>query len=241
MKSAAAYTNKRRVMAEAGNVKVQQIGNIATNYGPLQPVLPSQASPLTVTACGPNFTEYNYFKGCRTLKNHDCSKNQTEWIASSSNVKYDGNYILGLSNITKLGGSNSAFDEGAFTISNYSNFTVTFKVGTNLQETPFSLGTIQRLWEDTKEARIYSARYAFLFHTAIGGFVECYSADTDTSYASTTYNTNNVFKIVATPQYITFYKDDTYMYRMVRVTSEPLYINISLYRLGSSFKDIKIT
>ena len=74
MKSAAAYTNKRRVMAEAGNTKVQQIGNIATNYGPLQPVLPSQASPLTVTACGPNFTEYNYFKGCRKIKHATCFK-----------------------------------------------------------------------------------------------------------------------------------------------------------------------
>ena len=72
MKSAAAYTNQRRVLAEARNTKVQQIGDIATNYGPLQPVLPSQASPLTPTSCGPNFTTYVYFKGCRNLKRHIC-------------------------------------------------------------------------------------------------------------------------------------------------------------------------
>jgi hypothetical protein len=72
MKSAAAYTNKRRVMAEAGNTKVEQIGSVATNYGPLQPVLPSQAAPLTVVACGPDFTPYTYFKGCRNLKHHTC-------------------------------------------------------------------------------------------------------------------------------------------------------------------------
>ena len=70
MKSAAAYTNKRRVMAEAGNTKVEQIGNIATNYGPLQPVLPSQ---LAVTACGPDFAHHIYFKGCRNLKHHKCT------------------------------------------------------------------------------------------------------------------------------------------------------------------------
>lgn len=74
MKSAAAYTNKRRVMAEAGNTKVQQIGNIATNYGPLQPVLPSQISPLTPISCGPDFTEYVYFKGCRKTKHVACFK-----------------------------------------------------------------------------------------------------------------------------------------------------------------------
>jgi len=71
MRSAAAYTDKRRVMAEA-DIKVQQIGNIATNYGPLQPVLPSQASPLTVTSCVPDFTVYVYFKGCRFLKHSTC-------------------------------------------------------------------------------------------------------------------------------------------------------------------------
>jgi hypothetical protein len=59
-------------MAEAGNTKVQQIGNIATNYGQLQPVLPSQTSPLPVISCGPNFTEYVYFKGCRFLKHSNC-------------------------------------------------------------------------------------------------------------------------------------------------------------------------
>lgn len=72
MKSAAAYTNRRRVMAEAGNTKVEQIGNIATNYGPLQPVLPSQGAPLTPTACGPDFTHYVYFKGCRNVKGTTC-------------------------------------------------------------------------------------------------------------------------------------------------------------------------
>ena len=72
MKSAAAYTNKRRVMAEAGNTKVEQIGNVATNYGSLQPTLPSQASPLTPITCGPDFTHYSYFKGCRSLKHHTC-------------------------------------------------------------------------------------------------------------------------------------------------------------------------
>ncbi len=72
MRSAAAYTNKRRVMAEAGNTKVEQIGSVATNYGRLQPVLPSQASPLTPIACGPNFTHYVYFKGCRTVKHTAC-------------------------------------------------------------------------------------------------------------------------------------------------------------------------
>lgn len=74
MKSAAAYTNQRRVLAEAGNTKVEQIGNIATNFGPLQPVLPSQTTPLTPTACGPDFTHYVYFKGCRNLKAHTCVK-----------------------------------------------------------------------------------------------------------------------------------------------------------------------
>jgi hypothetical protein len=72
MKSAAAYTNKRRVMAEAGNTKVQQIGDVATNYQKLQAVLPSQASPLTVVSCGPDFTTYTYFKGCRKLRHHTC-------------------------------------------------------------------------------------------------------------------------------------------------------------------------
>jgi hypothetical protein len=74
MKSAAAYTNKRRVMAEAGNTKVEQIGNVATNYGRLQPVLPSQASPLTPIVCGPDFTHYVYFKGCRNVKHAVCIK-----------------------------------------------------------------------------------------------------------------------------------------------------------------------
>lgn len=68
MRSAACYTNKRRVMAEAGNTKVEQIGNIAVNYGYLQPVLPSTPT----VGCGPNFTHYVYFKGCRYLKHHTC-------------------------------------------------------------------------------------------------------------------------------------------------------------------------
>jgi hypothetical protein len=72
MRTAAAFTNKRRVMAEAGNTKVQQIGNIATNYGSLQPVLPSRASPLSPVGCGPDFTHHTYFKGCRYLKHHPC-------------------------------------------------------------------------------------------------------------------------------------------------------------------------
>jgi hypothetical protein len=67
MVTASAYTNKRRVMAEAGNVKVDQIGNVATNYGNLQPVLPSQASPLSVVKCGPDFTSRVYTKGCKVL------------------------------------------------------------------------------------------------------------------------------------------------------------------------------
>lgn len=68
MKSAAAYTNKKRVMAEAGNTKVEQIGNVATNYGRLQPVLPSTSS----VSCGPDFTHYVYFKGCRVIKHTVC-------------------------------------------------------------------------------------------------------------------------------------------------------------------------
>lgn len=72
MKTAAAYINQKRIIAEAGNTKVEQIGNIAINYNQLQSVLPSQASPLTVIACTPDFTIYTYFKGCRSLKHHTC-------------------------------------------------------------------------------------------------------------------------------------------------------------------------
>lgn len=72
MKSAAAYTNKRRVMAEAGNTKVEYPGNVAKNYGGLQPVLPSQSTPLTPISCGPDFTHYVYFKGCRVIKHTVC-------------------------------------------------------------------------------------------------------------------------------------------------------------------------
>lgn len=72
MKTASAYTNQKRVMAEAGNLKVDQIGKIATNYGDLQPVLPSQASPLMPVACGPDFTTYTYFKGCIPNKYSNC-------------------------------------------------------------------------------------------------------------------------------------------------------------------------
>lgn len=74
MKTAAAYTNKRRIMSEAGNLKVEQVGNIAVNYGHLQPVLPSQASPLTPVYCSPDFTHYVYFKGCRVLKHAICGQ-----------------------------------------------------------------------------------------------------------------------------------------------------------------------
>ena len=70
MKSAAAYTNKRRVMAEAENTKVEQIGNIATNYKLLQSVLPSTPS----VGCVPDFTHYTYFKGCRNVKHTTCLK-----------------------------------------------------------------------------------------------------------------------------------------------------------------------
>jgi photosystem II stability/assembly factor-like uncharacterized protein len=86
MKSAAAYTNKRRVIAEAGNTKVEQIGNIATNYGPLQPVLPSQTTPLTPVACGPDFTHYEYFKGCRTVKNATCNIPQPQWTFTATSL-----------------------------------------------------------------------------------------------------------------------------------------------------------
>ena len=61
MRSAAAYTNKRQVMAEAGNTKVEYPGSVAKNYSQIQSVLPSQASPLTPIACGPEFTHYVYF------------------------------------------------------------------------------------------------------------------------------------------------------------------------------------
>ena len=50
-------------MAEAGNLKVDQIGNVATNYQILQSVLPS-----TPTAgCVPDYTSRVYFKGCKVI------------------------------------------------------------------------------------------------------------------------------------------------------------------------------
>lgn len=73
MKTAAAYINQKRVMAEAGNLKVDQIGKIATNFSPLQSVLPSQKAPLTPIACGPDFTAYTYFKGCKHMKHTVCN------------------------------------------------------------------------------------------------------------------------------------------------------------------------
>ena len=82
-------------MAEAGNTKVEQIGNIATNYGPLQPVLPSQTSPLTPVACGPDFTHYVYFKGCRVpLTNVPCNIPPTAIEYSGGNVQTESTNIL---------------------------------------------------------------------------------------------------------------------------------------------------
>lgn len=63
MVTASAYTNKRRVMAEAGNLKVDQIGNVATNFQRLQPVLPSTPT----TGCVPDYTSRVYFKGCKVV------------------------------------------------------------------------------------------------------------------------------------------------------------------------------
>lgn len=63
MVTASAYTNKRRIMAEAGNLKVDQIGNVATNFQRLQPVLPST---LTI-GCSPDFTSRVYLKGCKVV------------------------------------------------------------------------------------------------------------------------------------------------------------------------------
>lgn len=50
MKSAAAYTNKRRVSAEASNNKVQYPGNVARNSQSLAPACP----------INPNFQVLNY-------------------------------------------------------------------------------------------------------------------------------------------------------------------------------------
>lgn len=48
--SAQGYTNRVRTLAEARNNKVQQIGNIATNYVPIQ-----------ATACvSPDYSVLNY-------------------------------------------------------------------------------------------------------------------------------------------------------------------------------------
>ena len=63
MVTASAYTTKRRILAEAGNLKVDQIGNIATNYQPLQSVLPSTPT----TGCSPDYTSRVYLKGCKLL------------------------------------------------------------------------------------------------------------------------------------------------------------------------------
>lgn len=240
MKSAAAYTNKRRVMAEAGNTKVEQIGNVATNYGTLQPVLPSQASPLTPVSCGPDFTHYSYFKGCRSMKNATCKQVSPldEWVAfSSSNINLN---LQGV-NATKIGGSSSEYDAGIYTNLWYNNFTLTFKLGTGLQEITVGLGTIQQLFGSTRESRIYNSRYALLIHdTTEGGNAECYSADSDSSYAGVTYTDSTIFKMIATATLISFYKDDEFMHSFNRVTLEPLYINISFYKVGNSLKDIHV-
>ena len=50
-------------MAEAGNLKVDQIGNVATNYQPLQAVLPSTPT----VGCLPDYTPRVYLKGCKVL------------------------------------------------------------------------------------------------------------------------------------------------------------------------------
>ena len=91
MKSAAAYTNKRRVMAEAENTKVEQIGNIATNYKLLQSVLPSTPS----VGCGPDFTHYTYFKGCVRSKYADCILKESVYLEEIvAGVLNDGNSTL---------------------------------------------------------------------------------------------------------------------------------------------------
>ena len=50
MSSAACYTNKRRVIAESKNSKVNYPGNIANGSQPLLPTL----------GCNPNFTVQSY-------------------------------------------------------------------------------------------------------------------------------------------------------------------------------------
>ncbi len=232
MKSAAAYTNKRRVMAEAGNTKVEQIGNIATNYGPLQPVLPSTSS----IKCGPDFTRYSYFKGCPNLKHSICviPIPLSFWI-TTPNVN-----LVSDSSVTKTGGSNTALDEGIFTTSAYTNFTVTFKVA-SIKETTVALGYVPQLFGNNRDSRRVNARYAMLIHESLGGFVECYSAFEDSSYGASNFTVNSVLKITATSTLISFYKDNTLLHSFNRENNSPLYVNISLYRLGSSVTDITIT
>lgn len=62
MQSAAAYTNKKRVIAIAKNTKVDYPGGVARNHGNLQPTI----------GCNPNFTRNNYFIGCRYYKGVSC-------------------------------------------------------------------------------------------------------------------------------------------------------------------------
>ncbi len=63
MQSAAAYTNKKRVIAIAKNTKVDYPGGVARNQGNLQPSI----------GCNPNFTPNNYIVGCRYYKGVTCT------------------------------------------------------------------------------------------------------------------------------------------------------------------------
>ncbi len=62
MQSAAAYTNKIRVIATAKNTKVDYPGGVGRNHGNLQSAI----------RCNPNFTPINYFIGCRYYKGVTC-------------------------------------------------------------------------------------------------------------------------------------------------------------------------
>ena len=62
MSSAACYTNKRRVIAEASLTKVQYPGKVAVNNDVI----------LSVRNCSPDFSVLHYFKPVCNLKR--CSK-----------------------------------------------------------------------------------------------------------------------------------------------------------------------
>jgi hypothetical protein len=220
-------------MAEAGNTKVEQIGNIATNYGTLQPVLPSQVSPLTPIACGPDFTVYKYFKGCRNLKHHTCFSYPISFWIKTPNVN-----LVSDKNVTKVGGSNSAFDEGIFTTAAYNNFTLTFKVG-SITEAIVALAPDQKLFEDSVTTR--TAQYALLIHETQSGFVEGYSAVGNNSTGGINYTLDSVLKITATSTLITMYIDNNVIRSIGRINNNPLHVNISFYRIGGSITDITIT